>query len=68
MAALAEQAAGLLGARIAGSPGAVLASGVDGMVIAASTGFWGLPTVDACRCLLLLLSAAGLMFGLPLSC
>ncbi len=37
--ALAEQAAGRLGARIAGSPGAVLASGVDGMVIAAPTGF-----------------------------
>ena len=36
--ALAEQAAGRLGARIAGSPGAVLASGVDGMVIAAPTG------------------------------
>ena len=35
---LAEQAAGRLGARIAGSPGAVLASGVDGMVIAAPTG------------------------------
>ena len=37
--ALAEQVAGRLGARIAGSPGAVLASGVDGMVIAAPTGF-----------------------------
>ena len=36
--ALAEQVAGRLGARIAGSPGAVLASGVDGMVIAAPTG------------------------------
>ena len=35
---LAEQAAGRLGARIAGNPGAVLASGVDGMVIAAPTG------------------------------
>ena len=33
--ALAEQVAGRFGARIAGSPGAVLASGVDGMVIAA---------------------------------
>ena len=36
--AVAEQAAGRLGARIAGSPGAVLASGVNGMVIAAPTG------------------------------
>ena len=37
--ALAEQVAGPFGARIAGSPGAVLASGVDGMVIAAPTDF-----------------------------
>jgi myo-inositol 2-dehydrogenase / D-chiro-inositol 1-dehydrogenase len=35
--ALAEQAAGQSGVRIAGSPEAVLASGVDGMVIAAPT-------------------------------
>ena len=34
---LAEQAAGRFGARIAGSPEAVLASGVDGVVIAAPT-------------------------------
>ena len=39
MPALAEQVAGRFGARIAGSPEAVLASGVDGMVIAAPTGF-----------------------------
>jgi myo-inositol 2-dehydrogenase/D-chiro-inositol 1-dehydrogenase len=37
--ALAEQVAGRLGARIAASPEAVLASGVDGMVIAAPTDF-----------------------------
>jgi myo-inositol 2-dehydrogenase/D-chiro-inositol 1-dehydrogenase len=37
--ALAERVAGPFGARIAGSPGAVLASGVDGMVIAAPTDF-----------------------------
>ena len=36
---LAEQAAERLGARIAGTPEAVLASGVDGMVIAAPTDF-----------------------------
>ncbi|MGD0603869.1 MAG: Gfo/Idh/MocA family oxidoreductase [Streptosporangiaceae bacterium] len=36
---LAEQAAGRFGARIAASPEAVLASGVDGMVIAAPTDF-----------------------------
>jgi predicted dehydrogenase len=56
----------LFGARIAGSPGAVLASGVDGMIIAAPTGFHtelielcvaaGLPTF----------LAAGLGPGLPL--
>ena len=37
--ALAEQVAARFGARIAGSPEAVLASGVDGMIIAAPTGF-----------------------------
>ena len=37
--ALAEQAARRFGARIVVSPEAVLASGVDGMVIAAPTGF-----------------------------
>ena len=37
--ALAEQVAGRLGARIAESPEAVLASGVDGMLIAAPTSF-----------------------------
>ena len=37
--ALAEQVAGRLGAEIAASPEAVLASGVDGMVIAAPTDF-----------------------------
>jgi len=37
--ALAEQVAGRFGARIAVNPGAVLASGVDGMVIAAPTDF-----------------------------
>jgi myo-inositol 2-dehydrogenase / D-chiro-inositol 1-dehydrogenase len=36
---VAEQVADRLGARIAGSPEAVLASGVDGMMIAAPTGF-----------------------------
>jgi myo-inositol 2-dehydrogenase/D-chiro-inositol 1-dehydrogenase len=36
---LAEQVAGRFGARIAASPEAVLASGVDGMVIAAPTDF-----------------------------
>ena len=36
--ALAEQAAARFGARIAASPEAVLASGVDGVVIAAPTG------------------------------
>ena len=39
VSALAEQVADRLGARIAGSPEAVLASGVDGMIIAAPTGF-----------------------------
>lgn len=37
--ARAEQTAGRLGARTAGSPAAVLASGVDGMIIAAPTSF-----------------------------
>jgi myo-inositol 2-dehydrogenase/D-chiro-inositol 1-dehydrogenase len=39
VSALAEQAAGRLGARTAGTPEAVLASGVDGMIIAAPTIF-----------------------------
>jgi myo-inositol 2-dehydrogenase/D-chiro-inositol 1-dehydrogenase len=39
MSALTEEVAGRLGARIAASPEAVLASGVDGMVIAAPTDF-----------------------------
>ena len=50
--ALAEQVAARFGARIAGSPEAVLASGVDGMIIApppastpsSSSGLRGLPT------------------------
>jgi myo-inositol 2-dehydrogenase/D-chiro-inositol 1-dehydrogenase len=39
MSALTEEVAGRFGARIAASPEAVLASGVDGMVIAAPTDF-----------------------------
>ena len=45
---LAEQAAGRLGARIAGSPGAVLASGVDGMAIAAPTGLHAELIIQLC--------------------